>query len=147
MTANLDIAQHVGPMVITLVYILLYYGLQINILRVKNSLVREYRERGERFDRYFGDDRKMLAADRMQLNMLEHMPPFLALLWLNALFVGPFGATIAGSIYLTSRLLYPVLLGSRVGRGVRGKILYATVPGYAVTLYFAVRLVLALLVG
>ena len=64
--------------------------------------------------------------------MLEHMPAFLVLLWLNALFVGPRGATIAGCAYLVSRAVYPLLMGQRLGKGVPGRILYATVIGYVV---------------
>ena len=60
----------------------------------------------------------MLAADRYVGNMLEHMPPFLILLWLNALFVGARGATVAGAAYVFCRLLYPVLMGRSLGKGV-----------------------------
>ncbi|MFT6233578.1 MAG: hypothetical protein ACJAZO_004099, partial [Myxococcota bacterium] len=52
---------------------------QIRGLRTKSRLVAGYQSRGEKFDRYFGQDREMLASDRTQLNMLEHMPVFLAL--------------------------------------------------------------------
>ena len=44
--------------------------------------------------------------------MLEHIPAFLVLLWLNALFVGP--------RYLVSRAVYPLLLGQRFGQGRTG---------------------------
>jgi hypothetical protein len=131
---------YVGPLLITAAYVLLYYLLFANVLRVRLRLKREYRARGEEFDRYFHTDRQMLAADRYAGNMLEHMPPFLALLWLNAVFVGPRGATIAGAAYLACRVLYPFLMGERLGRGVPNRILFATVVGYAVIAYFVVRL-------
>jgi len=124
-----------GPILVTLVYVVLYYGLMVRITLLKSRLSREYRERGEKFDRYFGQDREMLAADRGQLNMLEHMPPFLVLLWLHAFFVSPASATAAGVVYLVARVAYPLLVGSRLGRGVRGSVLAATVPGYVVMIY------------
>lgn len=103
---------------------------------VKSRLIKEYSDRGEKFDRYFGQDREMLAVDRIQLNTLEHMPPFLALLWLNALFIGPRGATIGGALYVVSRLLYAILIGGRLGRSIRAKVLVATGTGYAILVYF-----------
>lgn len=134
------IATQAGPILITLLYVALYYAFQINIMFTKIRLKREYSARGEKFDRYFGEDRQMLAADRLQLNLLEHMPPFLVLLWLVAIVVGPWWATGGGIAYLTARALYPFLLGGRLGRGVRGTILIATVPGYLVLAYFMVVL-------
>ena len=131
----LDPDPYFGPLLVTVLYFLLYYALVINTARVKAALDREYKARGEKFDRYFGQDRQMLAADRMQLNMLEQMGPFVALLWLNAVFVGSFGATIAGGIYVAARALYPVVMGNKLGRGIHGLILVSTVPGYLVILY------------
>ena len=141
MAPTLDIATQAGPIVVTVVYVLVYYGTQINIARLKPKLDREYRERGEKFDRYFGQDRRMLAADRIQLNMLEHMPPFLALMWLHAVFISPFGATVAGAVMVGARLVYPILMGGKLGRGIRAKVLLATVPGYLVIAYLAGALV------
>ena len=137
MSESQGLALHyAGPIVVTVVYLAFYYILQIRIMRTKLRLHRIYAERGERFDRYFGQDREMLAADRAQLNVLEHMPPFLALLWLEALFISPFGATVAGAVYLATRVMYPFVLGSRMGRDIKIKILLVTGPGYLVLIYF-----------
>ncbi|PRQ04172.1 MAPEG family protein [Enhygromyxa salina] len=144
---TLSITDQTGPIVVTLAYLGLYYGFQVHQLRVKVRLQREYLERGEKFDRYFGQDREMLAADRTQLNMLEHMPPLLVLLWLNAVFIGPRGATIGGAIYVAARALYPLMLGSRLGRSIRAQVLIATGLGYAVLVYFMGALIWALLAG
>jgi uncharacterized membrane protein YecN with MAPEG domain len=130
-----------GPLLVTVAYVVLYYVMITNQLRVRLRLRRAYRDRGETFDRYFGADREMLAADRYVGNMLEHMPAFLALLWLNAMFVDPRSAAIAGAVYLGSRIVYPFLMGGRLGRGVPTRILFATVAGYLVIGYFVVRLV------
>jgi hypothetical protein len=135
-----------APLLVTAAYVVFYYLMIINQLRVRMRLKREYRARGETFDRYFNTDREMLAADRYVGNMLEHMPAFLVLLWLNALFVGPRGAAIAGGVYLLARLVYPLLMGRRLGRGVPTRILFATVVGYAVLAYLAGRLVVAVIV-
>ena len=144
---TLDIAHQAGPIAVTLAYVMLYYAFQIHLLRTKSALRREYAARGEKFDRYFGQDRRMLAADRVQLNTLEHMPPFLVLLWLNAIFVGPLGATIAGVVYVLARAAYPVVLGARLGRGVRLGIVLATGPGYVVLAYLSGALVVGLVGG
>jgi uncharacterized MAPEG superfamily protein len=133
-----------GPLLVTLGYVGWYYALQIHAARRKFALAREYAARGEKFDRYFGQDRQMLAADRMQLNMLEHMPPFLALLWLHAVFVSATGATAAGAVYLAARMLYPVVLGQRLGRSIRSQVMLSTVPGYVVLVYLMGGLVFAL---
>jgi hypothetical protein len=143
----LDLPTQSGPLVVTLVYVTLYYAFQLHIARVKIVLAREYAARGEKFDRYFGQDRVMLAADRYQLNMLEHMPPFLALLWLHAVFVGPTSATVAGAVYVAARALYPLMMGSRLGRGLRWSIFVATAPGYLVLAWLAGGLVWALVRG
>lgn len=142
---SLAITDQTGPIIVTLTYVGLYYVFQVHQLRVKTRLEREYLERGEKFDRYFGQDREMLAADRTQLNMLEHMPPLLVLLWLNAVFVGPRGATIGGALYIAARALYPLLLGRRLGRGIRAQVLIATGTGYAVLAYFVGALIWGLL--
>src|SRR5262249_47882845 len=135
---------YVGPLLVTVAYVVVYYLLVGNQLRVKRRLKREYQARGEKFDRYFNTDRDMLAAHRDVGNMPEHMPPFLALLWLNAFFVGPRGATLAGAAYVGCRVVYPFLMGGRLGRGVPTRILFATVVGYTVLTYFVVRLLVAI---
>lgn len=132
---------YAGPLLVTVAYVVLYYVMITNQLRVRIRLRRAYRARGEAFDRYFGADREMLAADRTVGNMLEHMPAFLLLLWLNAIFVDPRSATFAGGAYLGARILYPFLMGRQLGRGVPTRILFATVVGYLVITYFVVRLV------
>ena len=134
-----------GPRRVPVAYVVVYYLMITNQLRVRTRLRREYRARGESFDRYFGGDREMLAADRYVGNMLEHMPPFLILLWLNALFVGARGATVAGGAYVLSRLVYPLLMGPRLGKGVPTRMLFATVVGYLVLAYFVARLVVAVI--
>ena len=117
--APVAVDRFVGPLVVSLVYLAFYYGWLLRHLTIRKRLRAEYRARGEKFDRYFGQDREMLAADRVQLNTLEHMPPFLVLLWLFAAFVSPCGATWGGGGYVLSRAVYPLLIGRRLGRGIR----------------------------
>lgn len=145
MSPPLELPHQAGPVLVTLAYIGLYYAFQIRVALIRRTLAREYRARGETFDRYFGQDRTMLAADRVQLNMLEHMPPFLALLWLHAVLVSPSSATIAGGIYVLTRSTYPLLIGERMGRDVRALVFLATVPGYLVLIYFGAALLWAIL--
>lgn len=132
--------DYAGPILVTVAYVFLYYIFMVHVLRVKLRLTREYAARGEKFDRYASGDREMLAADRTQLNMLEHMPPFLILLWLQAVFVGAFTATVAGGLYVASRAAYPLVLGARLGRRLPLRVLWVTVTGYAVLVYFTLSL-------
>ena len=108
-----------GPLLVTLAYVVVYYALIANQLRVKTRLRRAYRARGETFDRYFNTDREMLAADRYVGNMLEHMPTFLLLLWLNAVFVDPRSASVAGAAYASGFAPYLPLLPHVTDRHVR----------------------------
>ena len=145
--APLSARTYAGPLLVTVAYVVWYYALFTNQLRVKTKLKRAYRARGEKFDRYFGADREMLAADRYVGNMLEHMPTFLLLLWLNAIFVDPLSATIAGAVYVGSRVLYPFVMGQRLGPGLPSRILFATVVGYGVVAYFVGRLAVTVVVA
>lgn len=132
MTALVDThAQVIG---VTLVYLLLYYVFLLNGLRVKLKMLRECKARGERFDRYNGEYPELRASDRIQLNMLEHMPPFLGFLWLHALVVGPTSAAVLGWIYVAIRASYPFFLGQRLGRNIPQRLLINTFSGYAVLL-------------
>jgi uncharacterized membrane protein YecN with MAPEG domain len=136
-----------GPLLVSVVYVVVYYLMLTNQVRVRTRLRRAYRERGESFDRYFNTDREMLAADRYVGNMLEHMPTFLLLLWLNAIFVDPRSAAVAGAVYVGSRVLYPFVMGPRLGKGIPTRILGATTIGYVVIGYFVVRLIFKVAVG
>jgi MAPEG family protein len=130
----------IGPVLVTVGYFAVYYALHANVLRTKRRLRSEYQARGEEFDRYFSRDRRMLTADRCVLNMLEHMPPFVCLLWLHAVFVSPLSATVAGSSYVATRVAYPFLLGPSVGTQLPSRLLVATYGGYGVLLYLAAAL-------
>ncbi len=145
MVPRMDILTFRGPIAVTLAYLLLYYVFQGHQARVKFRLASEYRARGEKFDRYFNQDRQMLAADRVVLNTVEHMGPFLALLWMIAVFVDPLRATIGGAIYVLARVAYPFVLGARLGRSIPARILGSTFVGYLVLLWFIVELALGLL--
>ena len=142
---NLNPEVFAGPAWVTLAYVTVYYVFLLNILRMKLRLNREYRERGEKFDRYFGQDREMLTADRIQLNMLEHMPVFLALLWMHAFIVSSAEATLLGAIYTVSRVIYPFLLPRQLGGDIPKRVLVTTFTGYIILLIFGFRIALALL--
>jgi hypothetical protein len=133
---DVGLSEQRGPICVTIAYLTIYYAVLLYNLRVKKTLGRQYQARGERFDRYFGQDRVMLAADRYVLNTLEHMPPFLCLLWLHAIFAGPLGATVAGSVYVVTRAAYPFLMGRRLER-LPSRVLLATFTGYGVLTYLA----------
>lgn len=148
MTApTLDPVAFAGPGLVTVAYVALYYAFMVGVLRAKLRLERAYKDRGEAFDRYFGQDREMLAADRIQLNTLEHMGPFLVLLWMNALFVSPTEATWLGGLYVASRAVYPLLMGSRIGRSFPPRVMASTMVAYLVVAILGVRCAQAFLGG
>jgi uncharacterized membrane protein YecN with MAPEG domain len=136
-----------GPLLITTAYVVVYYLLLTDQLCVRMRLRRAYRARGESLDRDFSTDREMLAAARYVGNMVEHMPPFLLLLWLNAIFVDPRSATVAGGAYLVSRVLYPFVMGPGRGKCIPTRVLGGTTIGYVVIAYFVARLVVAVVVA
>ena len=141
----MDISIYKGPIIVTVCYCCVYYGFLLNIMRTRISLHKKYTANGEKFDRYFGQDRNMLAADRIQLNMLEQMPIFLLLLWLQAIFVSVENATILGGVYTFSRALYPFLVGNRLGKDIKMRVLISTMVGYFVIFIFIFNLIRALL--
>ena len=141
---GLNSETFVGPAWVTLAYFGVYYAFITHGLTVKLRLTREHEARGEKFDRYFSQDRSLLAADRTQLNMLEHMPVFLALLWLHATLVSSAEATVLGALYVVTRVLYPFLLAGRLGRNIPFRLLFSTFAGYGVLLVLVVRIVMNL---
>lgn len=135
---------YTGPILVTVVYFTVYYGFIVHATQTRFRLSTEYRSRGEKFDRYFHQDREMLTADRLQLNTLEQMVPFLTTMWLNAVFVSPRWATVLGVVYILARAVYPLAMGARLGRGVRFQILFSTLPGYLIIGTFLVSLLWAI---
>ena len=136
MHPDLPIAMYQGPIVVTVAYFCLWYALLLGLQRgTKTKLVAEYAARGEQFDRYFGQDRRMLAVDRAVANTHEQMVPFVVALWLHAVFVSPTAATILGLAYVVLRSLYPVLLGRELGGTQSKRVFAVTGPSYAIVFY------------
>lgn len=141
----MSIEMYQSPILVTVAYTALYFAMITYGLRVRMRLYRAHKARGERFDRYFNEDRGLLAADRMQLNMLEQMPVFLIGLWMHAVFVSPSAAGIAGWVYVACRAAYPFLLGKQLGKTIPFRIFYATMPAYGVLIYLYGGLIWALM--
>ena len=122
-----------GPIVVTVVYFVLWYGMLFGLqTRTKYRLRREYAARGEVFDRYRTPDPAMLRADRAVQNTHEQMGPFLAAMWLCAVFASPSTATWLGAAYVLLRATYPLLLGPRIVGGVQPRrVAFVTFPCYA----------------
>ena len=130
-----------GPVLVTVAYLFLWYGLLVGLQRrTKYRLQAEYLAEGKEFDRYFGQDEQMLAADRAVGNTHEQMVPFLVTLWLTALFVSTTFATLAGSLYVLLRAGYPLLLGKRISRMQPKRVYLVTVPCYLIILSMLVSL-------
>lgn len=132
----LDAGALQGPIAVTAAYFLLWYVLLLGLQRgLKYRLKDEYEARGEAFDRYFGQDRRMLAVDRLVANTHEQMGPFLVALWLHALFVSPQRAAWLGAAYVVLRALYPLLLGRELGNTQSKRVFFATGPAYLIIFY------------
>ena len=65
-------------------------------------------------------DPKLERAIRVHANTLEHLLPFLALLWLCAWAWAPFPAAVCGIIWLFGRIIYAVGYYSAPGRRIAG---------------------------
>lgn len=128
-----------GPILVTITYVCFWYFLLILQVKTKFRLIKKYRSEKKKFDRYFGQDSEMLAADRAVINTQEQMIPFLASLWLCALFFSPETATWCGFIYIALRLLYPFLIGKRLSRLISPKVFIVTFPSYFIIFYMLVR--------
>lgn len=130
---------------VTLLYIGLYYAFLIQGLRAKTRVMKACKAAGEPFLRYSKQYPELLATDRVQLNTLEHMPPFLVLLWLQALIVSVPSATLLGGIYVGIRATYPIFMGPKIHRGFPKRLLINTFSGYTVLAVMAVWQVRTLL--
>ena len=131
------ISEYASVAWVTLAYIGVYYAILLYGLFTKRRVARACKADGERFDRYNNQYPELLAADRMQLNTLEHMPPFLVLLWLQACIVSAYSATLLGSIYVLIRATYPFFLGRELRRHFPMRVLFNTFAGYGVLVVMA----------
>ncbi len=128
-----DPMQIRGPLLVTITYFLLWYSLLFGLqTRTKYRLEARYEKDGKLFDRYFGQDPEMLAVDRVVANTHEQMGPFLASLWLFAIFASPAYATWLGAAYVVLRGLYPLLMGTRLSKLQPKRVALVTVPCYAI---------------
>ena len=77
--------------------------------------------------KYGSNDKLSLTAARSVGNTMEQMVPFLASLWMNAVFVDPTKAAKLGWIYIITRSYYPIAFYFGLPW-----ILLSTLPGYGV---------------
>jgi hypothetical protein len=129
----MDLAQLRGPLAVTVAYLVMWYGFLFGLqTRTKYRLKARYAKEGKVFDRYFGGDEEMLAADRAVANTHEQMVPFVVSLWLFAIFASATYATWLGAAYVVLRGAYPVLLGARVSKVQSRRVSLVTAPCYAI---------------
>lgn len=142
----MDPVTYQGPILVTVAYFGLWYSLLLGLQRgTKYRLRDEYAARGEEFDRYFGQDGRMLAVDRAVINTHEQMGPFLASLWIHAVFVSPHTATMLGGAYVVLRAIYPLLLGKNLSKTQSKRVFLATGPAYLIVFYLLGSTLLAAL--
>ncbi len=131
-----DLAHFQGPILATALYFCLWYYLLLGLQRgTKYRLLAEYAAKGEAFDRYFGQDGRMLAADRVVINTHEQMVPFLVAMWLHAVFVSPQHAAWLGVAYTILRAGYPILLGKSLSKTQPKRVFLVTGPAYGIIVY------------
>lgn len=132
---SLEPTSFAGPVVVSTAYLLLWYWLLFVLQRgTKYRLQSQYAAAGKIFDRYFGQDEEMLAADRAVANTQEQMVPFLLSLWMCAVFASPRLATLLGAAYVVLRGVYPLLLGRRLSKIQTKRVYFVTFPSYVVVL-------------
>ena len=134
---NEFLAEFASVVWVTLSYLGVYYVIITYGLIAKRRAARRCKSLGERFDRYNSQDPELLAADRMQLNTLEHMPPFIVFLWLQAAVVSAESATVLGALYVMIRATYPFFLGRELSSSLPRRVLINTFSGYLVMVAFA----------
>ena len=140
-----EFAQTYAPVIgVTIAYLLVYYGFMVNLLRVKFRVMRECKERGERFLRYSNQYPELLAADRVQLNTLEHMPPFLVALWMLAATTSADQDAFWGWLYVGLRALYPFFLGGKLRSNIPYRLLLNTFSAYGILLVMLVLTIQAI---
>lgn len=142
----MDATSYSGPILVTTAYFGLWYYLLLGLQRgTKYALRDEYAARGEVFDRYFGQDERMLAADRAVINTQEQMVPFLTSMWMHTVFVSVQTATVLGSAYVVLRAIYPFLLGKSLSKTQSKRVFAATGPAYLIVFYLLGSTVVAAL--
>ncbi len=132
----MDVHAYTGPILVTVAYFVLWYYLLLGLQRgTKYALIAEYAANGAVFDRYFGQDGRMLAVDRAVANTHEQMGPFLVSMWLHALFVSSIRAAVLGGIYVVLRAFYPILLGKSLSKTQSKRVFFVTGPCYLIVFY------------
>lgn len=143
---SVDLSAISGLVIVTCIYFLFWYYLLLGWQRgTKARLAKDYAARGEVFDRYFGQDPEMLAADRVVVNTQEQMAPFLVTFWMFGILVSPFYAVLLGGAYIALRAAYPFLLGRRVSKINTKRVSMVTMPCYLIVLTFLIGSLLAAL--
>jgi len=128
-----DFTRQYAPVIwVTLAYVCLYYLFLLNLLRTRLMLIKRCKDDGKPFRRYDDSYPELRAADRTQLNMLEHMPTFLVVLWLQAFTVSANAAAICGGMYTLIRATYPFFMGARLENKMPNRLFINTFAGYAV---------------
>ena len=143
---NVAFVEKFSPVVwVTIGYVCVYYIFLVNVLRVKVGVAKSCRANGMKFDRYLSVDPKLRAADRVQLNTLEHMPTFLVLLWLYAAVVDVSDAATLGWLYVLLRVVYPIFMGASLKRNIPMRLLINTFAGYLILAIMAGGIVYTML--
>ena len=130
--ASLDaVSTYHAPLRVSVAFLVLTYAFLYFQSLSKYYVMTKEKKEGKAVNltkiKYFGgsNDRLVLTGDRTAGNLVEQSVPFLASLWLCAVFYSPAYAARMGWGWLMSRIIYPVAfhLGFPY-------ILLSTVPGY-----------------
>jgi len=121
---------------VTVLYMLMYISFMILQLNTRDAAVARAKvagktlPEGKPFASYVADDEGARMGERVFLNTLEQMGPFLISLWMCAAFVSCELATVLGSVAIVARCLMPLLWSMGPGGAWNIKVELSTQPYY-----------------
>ena len=127
------------PIFATTGAVLVYYWFLSRQSRLKYKLVKEYEQQGKIFDRYQGGDGRMLSVDRVAGNTQEQLIPFLASLWLHAIFVDPDTAGKLGFLWIGLRIAYRFIMPQNLKYRQPKTVAFVTFPQYFIIGYLLLK--------
>lgn len=128
--------EYILPILATTFALLTWYCMLLGCQsRIKNKLKNEYEQKGQEFDRYFGQDPRMLSIDRIVANTHEQIIPFLCALWIHSVFVSPTVAGILGFVWVALRIVYGFLMPRSLEKINPKRVFAATLPQYLIIWY------------
>ncbi len=130
---SLNTSHYSEPIKVTSAFFILYFSFLT--FQSGSKFYLYFKQRGENKDgkvsfakiKYGSTDKLAVTADRTVGNLVEQSIPFLAALWMHAVFVSPSSAAAYGWAYLLCRAFYPIVFYLGVPY-----LFISTIPGYVI---------------